>query len=290
MNHLSQSAPQPQTWKLTLAYDGTDFQGWQVQPGLPTIQGELQAALARVTGESPLPQGSGRTDAGVHALAQVASFSLCAPIPAENLLRALNRTLPASIRISCAKVMPSAFHARHSAIAKTYEYRIFPGALCPPFLARYVYAFPLPLNLDLLQASARLFEGQHDFRSFAASDPDLEHRKPSSQNPAGTQQAISPPNLESTVRTIFSSAWESRKTDAAELLVYRVRGDGFLHHMVRNLVGTMLDAGRGSLAPGEIAGILAARRRSAAGPTAPARGLFLHSVDYSADRSILVDR
>ena len=158
MTDQSQTDSSLQTWKLTLAYDGTDFQGWQVQPGLPTIQGELQAALGRVTGESPLPQGSGRTDAGVHALAQVASFALRAPIPPENLHRALNRTLPPSIRVSEAKTVRSTFHARHSAVAKTYEYRILRAIDCPPFLARYVYACPWPLSVDALQAAARLFE------------------------------------------------------------------------------------------------------------------------------------
>ena len=138
MADYAQADHEFQTWKLTVAYDGTDFQGWQVQPGLATIQGELQAALGRITGESPLPQGSGRTDAGVHALAQVASFTLRAPIPAENLHRALNRTLPPSIRISEARTVRSTFHARHSALAKTYEYRVFREMICPPFLARYV--------------------------------------------------------------------------------------------------------------------------------------------------------
>jgi tRNA pseudouridine38-40 synthase len=266
-----------QTWKLTLAYDGTDFQGWQVQPGLPTIQGELQAALGRVTGESPLPQGSGRTDAGVHALAQVASFALRAPIPPENLQRALNRTLPPSIRISETRTVRSTFHARHSAIAKTYEYRILRAVDCPPFLSRYVYACPWPLSLEALQASARLFEGEHDFLSFAATDPDLARRSSLAENPAASASSLPP---ESTVRNLFSSAWVERTTDAGELLVYRVSGNGFLHHMVRNLVGTMIDVGRGHLALEEIPRILAARCRSQAGPTAPARGLFLHSVDY----------
>ncbi len=274
-----------QTWKLTLAYDGTDFQGWQVQPGLRTIQGELQSALGRVTGESPLPQGSGRTDAGVHALAQVASFTLRAPIPPENLLRAVNRTLPPSIRISEARTVRSTFHARHSAIAKTYEYRILratdsPPFLCSPFLARYVYACPWPLSLDALQTCARFFEGEHDFLSFAATDPDLAHREP---DRIETQiQDVKPISVppESTIRTIFSSAWEQRPTQDGDLLVYRIRGNGFLHHMVRNLVGTMIDVARGQLALAEIPRILAARRRSEAGPTAPARGLFLHSVDY----------
>jgi tRNA pseudouridine38-40 synthase len=266
------------TWKLTVAYDGTDFQGWQVQPGLATIQGELQAALGRVTGESPLPQGSGRTDAGVHALAQVASFTLRAPIPADNLQRALNRTLPPSIRVSAASTVPSTFHARHSAIAKTYEYRIFREAICPPFLARYVYACPWQLDLDKLQACARIFAGEHDFQSFAANDPDVTERSDASaETAADTALRIAPM---STVRTLYSSAWEERPGEAGTILVYRVRGNGFLHHMVRNLAGTMLDVGRGSLTLEAIPEILAARDRSAAGPTAPARGLFLHSVEY----------
>ena len=269
-----------QTWKLTLAYDGTDFQGWQVQPGLPTIQGELQAALGRITGESPLPQGSGRTDAGVHALAQVASFALRAPIPAENLHRALNRTLPLAIRISEARTVRSTFHARHSAVAKTYEYRIFREAICPPFLARYVVACPWTLDVEKLRSCAQVFAGEHDFQSFAANDPDLSERERSdATGETATDDALRIAPL-STVRTIFSSAWEERPNEAGALLVYRVRGNGFLHHMVRNLVGTMLDVGRGQLALEEIPGILAARSRSAAGPTAPARGLFLHSVEY----------
>jgi tRNA pseudouridine38-40 synthase len=275
-----QSDLESRTWKVTLAYDGTDFQGWQVQPGLPTIQGELQGALGRVTGESPLPQGSGRTDAGVHALAQVASFTLRAPIPADNLQRAVNRTLPPSIRVLEATRMRSTFHARHSAIAKSYEYRIFRGAICPPFLARYVYACPWQLDLDKLHACARIFEGEHDFQSFAANDPDLSER-----NGAGDEFADDAQRLriapQSTIRTLYSSAWELRPSEAGALLVYRVRGNGFLHHMVRNLVGTMLDVGRGQLGLEAIPGILAARDRSAAGPTAPARGLFLHSVEYN---------
>lgn len=275
-----------QNWRLTLAYDGTDFRGWQVQPGEPTIQGELQSALGRVTGEIPLPQGSGRTDAGVHALAQVASFALNAPIPADNLLRALNRTLPASIRVIEARHAGASFHARHSAIAKTYEYRIFRGAVCPPFLARYVYHWTLPLDAEAVMRSARIFEGEHDFRSFAASDPDVAHREGAEAESTARGGAAPGPALMapgSTRRTIYSSRWEHRETEAGEILVYCVRGNGFLHHMVRNLVGTMLDVGRGFPGSEEIEEILAARRRAAAGPTAPARGLFLHSVEYPAE-------
>jgi tRNA pseudouridine38-40 synthase len=251
-------------WKLTLAYDGTDFHGWQIQPGQTTIQGELSSAIERITGESVLPQGSGRTDAGVHAHAQVASFELAAPIPPSNLHRALNRTLPSPIRILSAEHAPSDFHARHSVRAKTYEYRIFRGEICPPWRARYVYALNWPLDVEKMQHAAASVIGEHDFTSFAAADPDLTARQSDSD---------APPN---NIRTIYSSAW----TEGDDLLIYKVRGNGFLHHMVRNLVGTFLDAGRGQVPPGEITAILEQRSRPAAGPTAPARGLFLDSVEY----------
>ncbi|HKD61911.1 MAG TPA: tRNA pseudouridine synthase A [Terracidiphilus sp.] len=299
MTENTQAAPQPiQTWKLTVAYDGTDFQGWQVQPGLPTIQGDLQSALHRIVGESPLPQGSGRTDAGVHALAQVASFPLQARIPPENLLRALNRTLPGSIRITAAEIVPDAFHARHSAVAKTYEYRVLPiepaaRQICPPFLSRYVYAYSWRLDLDLLQRAARAFAGEHDFQGFAASDPDLATRTRDSGFPPVRQKRrmdgapgdpFGDPSVQieirTTVRTIYASEWHEQTREGFNLLIYRVRGNGFLHHMVRNLVGTMLDVGRGDISLDDVPSILASRDRRLAGPTAPARGLFLHSVEY----------
>jgi tRNA pseudouridine38-40 synthase len=277
-----QSEARSQTWKLTLSYDGTDFHGWQVQPGKPTVQGELQSALGRVIGESPLPQGSGRTDAGVHAFAQVASFPLRARIPPESLQRALNRTLPHAIRVLDARVVPDTFHARHSAIAKTYEYRVFPiepalHQICPPFLGRYVYCYSWRADLSALQAAARFFVGEHDFRSFAATDPDLATRSAEDLHAYPDSVQTEP---RTAIRTIYSSAWEQISHEAGQLLIYRVRGNGFLHHMVRNLVGTMLDVGRGYLRCEDIPGMLAALDRTASGPTAPARGLFLHSVEY----------
>ncbi len=260
-----------QNWKLTLTYDGTLFAGWQVQPGLATIQGELQSAIGRVLGrdwgEPTLPQGSGRTDAGVHALGQVASVALAAPIPAENLQRALNRTLPAAIRVLAVEAVPEEFHARHSAVAKTYEYRIFRGALCSPFLAPYVHHCKWKLDLGLLQEAATQVIGEHDFTSLAATDADLTARL------AEDPELAAPSNI----RIIYSSAWTELPED---LLVFRVRGNGFLHHMVRNLVGTMLEIARGQFPAGSMTAILEAKARSAAGPTAPARGLFLHSVEY----------
>jgi tRNA pseudouridine38-40 synthase len=271
-----------QNWKLIVAYDGTDFRGWQVQPEQTTVQGELQAALGRVTGESPLPQGSGRTDAGVHALAQVASFVLQAGIPPENLVLALNRTLPESIRVLSAMHVPEDFHARHSTVAKTYEYRVFverkpdeQRRICPPFLARYVYSYPWPLELAALNDAAQRFVGTHDFLSFAATDPDLAVRngEPAVEDEEGEPQ-------KNAIRTIFGSGWHEQQTADGNLLIYHVRGSGFLHHMVRNLVGTMLDVGRGYTPAAAIPEMIRARARAAAGPTAPARGLFLHSVEY----------
>jgi tRNA pseudouridine38-40 synthase len=274
-----QSVTSLQTWKLTVAYDGTGFSGWQVQPGEKTVQGELQGALGRVTGESPLPQGSGRTDAGVHALGQVASFELAAAIPAENLQRALNRTLPAAIRVVEAKRVRSGFHARHSTLAKSYEYRVCQDPICSPFMARYVHACTWPMNLDALQEAARQFLGEHDFLSLMATDPDLTTRSSGGGEQDGGDEATGPGK--GTVRRIFSSQWSRVESESERLLIYRVRGNGFLHHMVRNMVGTMLDVGRRRTASSEIPAILAARVREAAGPTAPAQGLFLKSVEYA---------
>jgi tRNA pseudouridine38-40 synthase len=313
-------------WKLTLAYDGTPYNGWQVQPNLPTIQGTLAETIHRITGETVLPQGSGRTDTGVHALAQVATFSLTVPIPAANLHRALNRALPASIRILSVEAVPEHFHARHSALRKTYEYRVLPcghdARICPPFLAPYVWPCRLSLDLDILQQAASHILGIHDFSSFAATDPDLTTRiashpepiedesidatrspqttlrspQPTLRSPqrtlnnvistgggalaAAVEKSASLPRLSATpihnTRTIHHSAWHQQD----DLLIYRITGNGFLHHMVRNLVGTFVEAGAHRISPDAIPTILAARNRNAAGPTAPASGLFLVEVEY----------
>lgn len=247
-------------FKLTLAYEGTDFHGWQIQPQGATIQGELADAIERITGERVLPQGSGRTDAGVHALAQIASFGLYSPIPRENLLLALNHTLPPAIRAISIEEVPAEFHARHSAKAKTYEYRIFRAAICPPFLARYVHHHPYPLDEQAICAASALVIGEHDFSSFAAVDPER------------GKETAEPSN----VRAICLSEWQRE----GDLFIYRVRGNGFLHHMVRNLVGTFLLVGKGTISPDSIPQILASRSRAAAGPTAPANGLFLVNVEY----------
>ncbi len=265
-----------QMWKLTLAYDGTAFHGWQIQPHLPTIQGALARSLHHLTGEQVLPQGSGRTDAGVHALGQVASFALAADIPPVNLLRALNRSLPSSIRVLAAEHAGPGFHARHAALRKTYEYRIHPRRphaiggetterICSPMLAPYVWDCPYAVDLARANQAAAAVTGTHDFTSFAAVDPDQAQRA-----------APDNPLVRVNTRTIFHSCF----SEAPPLVLYRVTGSGFLHHMVRNLVGTFLEIARGRFAPDAVSAMLAARDRGTAGPTAPPQGLFLHSVEY----------
>jgi tRNA pseudouridine38-40 synthase len=255
----------PRNLKLTLAYDGFDFAGWQIQPDRPTIQGALVSAIEHLTGEKTLPQGSGRTDAGVHALAQVASVAIHSPIPVGNLRTALNDLLLSSIRVLHVEEVSADFHARKSARAKTYRYRIYRGEICPPWLARYVYHHPYPLNEEPMMAAASIVVGEHDFTSFAAVDPERrseEHRNEELQA--------------ANIRTIYSSTWKHE----GEELIYTVCGNGFLHHMVRNLVGTFLMIGKGSLDAASLSRILEARNRSAAAATAPASGLFLVSVEY----------
>jgi len=246
--------------KLILSYDGTEFSGWQVQPAAPTVQGTLASAIGRITGEKVLPQGSGRTDAGVHALGQVVTFVTESSVPTQNFLKALNDILPASVRVLDVAEAPAEFHARHSTRGKTYRYRIYREAICPPFLARYVWHFPYPLDVQAMMRAGERVIGEHDFTSFAAVDPE----RGRDDGPV------------SKVKKIFSSQWE---VDGGEL-IYTVRGSGFLHHMVRNLVGTFILVGKGTLQPQDIARILAAQNRSAAGPTAPASGLYLVEVKY----------
>jgi tRNA pseudouridine38-40 synthase len=254
-----------------------------VQPGLRTVQGTLAATIEHVTGERVLPQGSGRTDTGVHALGQVASFGLEARIPAPNLLRALNRALPPAVRVLSAEPVEAEFHARHSALRKTYEYRIFPRVrsagggrsgepdrICSPMLAPYCWDCPWYIDLERARRAAAQVMGEHDFRSFAATDPDQAERAAGADGP-----------VRSTVRTILASDFSA----VEGMMVYRVTGTGFLHHMVRNLVGTFVDVASGRGEPEGLAAILAAHDRAAAGQTAPARGLFLHHVEYARSAS-----
>jgi tRNA pseudouridine38-40 synthase len=240
--------------RIQVAYDGSAFHGWQVQPGLPTIQGALEEILRGIEGRPVPVAGSGRTDAGVHALAQVAAFTIANPIPLPNLLRAVNRLLPRSIRVLSAEEAAMDFHPRFDATAKTYEYRILRGEVCSPFEWPYVHHYPYRLNEERMIRLAAAIAGEHDFTAFAATDDrDAEGR--------------------SKVRTVFSSILET----PPGRLVYRIRGSGFLKHMVRNLVGTLIEAGKGNLQDVD-------RLPARSGPTAPAKGLFLASVEYGGEK------
>lgn len=236
--------------RIHLAYDGSSFYGWQVQPELPTVQGILEAILSQIEEAPVAVAGSGRTDAGVHALDQVAAFDLTNPIPLTNLGRAMNRLLPHAIRVLSIDEADPDFHPRFNAKAKTYEYRIARGEICSPFEWPYVLHHPYPLNADRMVQLAAAFEGEHDFTAFAAADDrDAEGK--------------------SKVRRVFSSTLEQ----TPGRLTYRVRGSGFLKHMVRNIVGTLIEAGKGNVAD-------LTTLPSKSGPTVPARGLFLVSVEY----------
>jgi tRNA pseudouridine38-40 synthase len=236
--------------RIQLAYDGGTFHGWQIQPNLRTIQGILEEILSGMEGSHVPVAGSGRTDAGVHALEQVAAFSLENPIPLPNLRRALNRLLPHAIRVLTAEEAAAEFHPRFDARAKTYEYRIVRSEVCNPFEWPYVLHHPYPLDEERMILLAKAFEGEHDFTAFAASDDrDAEGR--------------------SKVRHVYSS---TLVPDPGRL-TYRIRGSGFLKHMVRNVVGTLLEAGKGNIAD-------CSRLPEKCGPTAPAKGLFLVSVEY----------
>ena len=243
--------------KLEISYDGTDYHGWQVQPGLPTIQGTLEKVAAEIEGSAVQVAGSGRTDAGVHAIAQVAAMTIENPIPVENLRRAMNRLLPFDIRVTRVDEVALDFHPRFQATAKTYEYRVFRGEICSPFERRYVYHHPYPLAVDEMMRLATMFEGEHDFTGFAATDD---------RDELGASK----------VRTIACS----RLSQTGDRMLYRVTGSGFLKHMVRNIVGVLLEVGKGNI---DQAGLLARLEpgcRIPPGPTAPARGLFLVSVEY----------
>jgi tRNA pseudouridine38-40 synthase len=256
-----------QNIKLTLAYDGTDYCGWQMQPGQPTVQGAISDVLENLTGQRLQIQGAGRTDAGVHAAGQAANFKTEAELSADEFQRAFNALLPESIRIVAAEQVAPDFHARWSAVAKTYRYRIFRGRVVSPFLWRYVQHDPFPLDFDAMAEAAQKFEGEHDFTSFAAStgseDEDRDRM---------TTRVI--------YRSEITRVASGDSVHSAEEWVYTVRGKSFLRYMVRKIVGTLVDVGRGKLQPENIAELFELRDRSKSGPTMPPQGLCLAEVEY----------
>ncbi len=241
--------------KLVIEYDGSEYVGWQRQAEGVSIQGLLEDALAPFEGQPVTVHGAGRTDAGVHALAQVATVSLSASHDTATLQRALNAVLPVDVRVLDVAVAAPGFHARFSAVSKVYEYRIVNAPLVSAFLHRYVWHVPAPLDLDAMRAGAATLRGHHDFAAFQ-----------------GTR--TSPSSTERTMTSIEVIA------TTPPAIVLRVEGDGFLRHMVRAMAGTLVDVGLGRWTPDDVAEILASRDRTRAGPAAPACGLFLIEVKY----------
>lgn len=270
--------------KLTVAYDGTDFRGWQIQPGQPTIQGALTDVVRQLTQDSVILQGAGRTDAGVHAWGQVVSFKTQSELAPADLQRGCNALLPPSIRVRHAEEVGPQFHARWDAQAKTYTYSIYRGPVVPPFRWRYVLHVAQELDFEAMTQAARCFQGELDFTSFSASTGSEEDDRDRTM-----------------IRTIFrselidlSSSGASRAAylppDLADLphgsqpgseeWVFVIRGRSFLRYMVRKIVGTILHVGRGNIAASDVPGLLEQRDRRCSGPTAPPQGLCLQSIEY----------
>ena len=248
-------------FKLTIAYDGTDFHGWQIQANKPTVQGEIVSVLRRLTQENTQLLGAGRTDAGVHALGQVGSFRTQSTLSALEFQRALNALLPQTIRIVEVEETGPDFSARWSAKGKVYRYRIYRGKVVPPFLWRYVLHYPFPLDVEAMKAAAARFAGVHDFTSFAAS--------------TGSEDDDKERNMQ---REIFSA--DLQRTADGEELWFTVHGRSFLRYMVRKMVGTLLEVGRGKLTPDDIDRLYEIKDRSKSGPTVPPHGLFMVKVDH----------
>jgi tRNA pseudouridine38-40 synthase len=248
-------------FKLTVAYDGADFHGWQSQPGIPTIQGALNDAARKITQERITVHGASRTDTGVHALGQVAHFKTQSLMEADEFQRSLNALLPPAIRVVAAEEVGPDFHSRWLSQAKTYRYRIFRGRVLSPFEYRRVLHYPWPLDEGAMVEAARQFEGQHDFTSFAAS--------------SGSEEDDRDREM---VRVIYSSEIV-READREEI-AYVVRGQSFLRYMVRKIVGTLLEVGKGRLTPEDIPRVFELRDRTQSGPTVPPEGLYLVALEF----------
>jgi len=285
------------TFRITLAYDGTDFVGWQRQAIGVSVQGLLEEALRELDQRDVTVTGAGRTDAGVHALGQVAAFSIERPLTAQVVIRALNARLPDAVRVLSAEEMPATFHARFGARAKTYRYRILNGDIASPFERRYAWHVPGALDLDAMRTAARLVEGVHDFAAFqsAGSDVRTTEREISCSRISTTEDT-----LDTEEKSLSWTGFDLRGPrvlrggevgnggeigNGGALVCYEITGNGFLRHMVRAMAGSLVEVGRGRRPPNWMGDVLASRDRGRAGPTAPAKGLFLVSVTYGVVES-----
>jgi tRNA pseudouridine38-40 synthase len=247
-----------QNYKLLLQYDGTNYAGWQIQSSLPTVQGTIQDVLERIVGQPVKLTGSGRTDAGVHARGQVANFISPRAIPLDAWGRAINRLLPEDIRVIRVSRAARNFNACHDAISKLYRYQIFTGPVLSPWEGRYHLHWPRPVDIEAMQTAARLILGEHDMHSFSASGTTVQRFE----------------------REVFLSEFKRR----GHHLAFEIEATGFLQHMVRILVGTLLEVGTGRFSVADFRQILASRDRKRAGKTAPPQGLFLERVRYDRRR------
>ncbi|MGH9956191.1 MAG: tRNA pseudouridine(38-40) synthase TruA [Pyrinomonadaceae bacterium] len=247
-------------FKLTIQYDGTDFHGWQAQGELRTVQGQLGRALTLIEGSEVTVHGSGRTDAGVHAEGQVANVNLQSVITPEKLCAAINGNVDRDLRVISAEVVSEDFHARFSAVEKTYVYRILNGPVISPFWFRYAHHEARALDLETMRQAARLFVGTHDWTAFSSADADTEDR------------------VRTITRLEILERWDERA--GARMIEVTTTGNGFLRAMVRSIVGTLLAIGRGEMDQDTVTLALTNPDRSLAGPTAPAKGLTLKEVTY----------
>jgi tRNA pseudouridine38-40 synthase len=256
------------TFKITLAYDGSDFVGWQRQANGVSIQALIEDALRELDGRAVTVTGAGRTDAGVHALGQVAAFTIAREIGAGALVRALNAHLPRAVRVLAAEGVPAAFHPRFGASAKIYRYRLWHDEAMSPFERALAWHVPGPLDVDAMGAAARSLQGRHDFAAFQATGSSV----------ATTERVI-------TSSCVLRQAPDQRPSVVSlsnhePLVVYEITGTGFLRHMVRIIVGSLVEIGRGRQPVEWIERVIASRDRRSAGPTAPPHGLFLVRVEY----------
>jgi tRNA pseudouridine38-40 synthase len=247
-------------YRLLLQYDGTDFHGWQTQDGLRTVQGELMRVLSLLDDCEVMVHGSGRTDAGVHAEGQVASVQLKREITAHTLRNAINGNLARDVRVLFAEIAPEDFHARYSAVSKTYVYRLVHGPIMSPFWTRFSHQETRPLDLQRMRECARVFIGEHDWTGFSAAQSDAESR------------------VRTIMRLDINDGWDGR--GLCHLVELTITANGFLRYMVRSIVGTLLAVGRGEIATETVARAIREGDRKLVGPTAPACGLTLQRVQY----------
>ena len=267
--------------KLIVAYDGTDFRGWQMQPGQPTIQGTLTDVVQQLTQKRLNLQGAGRTDAGVHAWGQVVSFKTASELAPGEFLRVCNALPPPSIRVREAEEVSTNFHARWRAQAKTYVYSIYRGAIVPPFRWRYVLHIPQELDFAAMAEAARHFEGERDFTTFSTSTGSEEEDRDETMIRRVFRSELTGRRTGGGSADLSAIAGQSpRSAECPDEWLYVIRGSSFLRYMVRKIVGTLIKVGRGRLAAGEIPALLEKRDRACCGPTAPPHGLCLQSVEY----------